>query len=133
MANVALTSRSEAERFEELFAEGKAKGLTDRAAAAYGALGVIGERYNVAAAPILSGKRSRFRNEALQLKWDLGLRSGLARRPAEESKHLDGDAFDLSAPAPVLRGYGHIARYLPGVRWGGNFTTPDLPHFDVGG
>lgn len=130
---MSLAPKSLQERFEDLYDAAKAKGLTDRAAQTYATLMIWGEQFGVSAAPIVSGKRSRIRNEILQAKWDLGFRDGLRVRPAEESAHLDGDAFDISAPANVLRGYGQLSRYLPGVRWGGTFATPDPVHFDLRG
>lgn len=52
-------------------------------------------------------------------------------RPALNSAHTRGEAFDVSAPGDVLAMMGAWAPYL-GLRWGGTFTDPDPVHFDTG-
>lgn len=90
-----------------------------------------GEQLGYPAAGITSGKRSAARQRALIAAWDRGDRAGLAVRPAANSAHVEGRAFDL-AKVRHLDIYGQLAQYLPGVRWGGTFSTYDPIHFDLG-
>lgn len=90
-----------------------------------------GEHYGYRATSIVSGKRSWWKQRQLQRAWDRGDRAGLVVRPASNSAHTRGEAFDL-ARVSHLPIYGELARYLPGVRWGGRFNTRDDVHFDLG-
>lgn len=90
-----------------------------------------GEQLGYPAASIVSGKRSARQQRQLRARWDAGDRTGLVARPAANSAHTRGDAFDL-AKVRHLTIYGQLAQYLPGVRWGGTFSEYDPVHFDVG-
>lgn len=105
-------------------------GLTRKAAEAYATLAWWGEHYGIPAAAIVSGKRSSREQRALQQAWDRGDRRGLVVRPASNSAHTRGEAFDL-ARGPALAYYAAWAPYL-GLRWGGNFAQRDDVHFDLG-
>lgn len=116
-------------RWHSLFRIAKSEGLTDNAAYVYATLAWWGEHYNIPAGEIVSGKRSALKQRYLRWRWDRGDRSGLAARPAIESKHTEGRAFDL-ARGRHLEVYGAWAPLL-GARWGGTFTEADPVHFDV--
>jgi len=84
---------------------------------------------------LLSGFRNPQRQKELQELWDAGIRTGLAVRPATNSRHSlmtfgqpDSLAMDISFSNPSLAG-----RYAPifGLKWGGDFRTPDIPHFFI--
>lgn len=84
-----------------------------------------------------SGFRSPTRTRELQEQWDAGNRTGLTVRPASESLHHRGRAFDLVAPPDVLDELGAFVLNLAtqtnrNLRWGGTFLPPDPGHFDVG-
>lgn len=111
--------------------EARRAGLTRAAAEAYATLMWWGEHYGYRAAPIVSGRRSWWQQRRLRAAWDRGDRAGLAVRPAARSAHTQGTAFDVQR-VPHLWVYGELARYLPGVRWGGTFSEPDPIHFDLG-
>lgn len=117
-------------RYRELVKAAKSAGLTTAAAEKYAALGWWGEHYGYRTPPILSGKRSKRRQLAMQRAWDAGDRQGLAVRPASDSSHTRGEGWDLPR-GPHLALYGYWAPLL-GVRWGGTFRTPDPGHFDLG-
>lgn len=104
--------------------------LTRDTAARYAMLGVWAYQLRGAVPPIASGRRSRRHNRALQRAWDRGEREGLAVRPADDSAHLRGEAFDLVRS----RGVDIFARYAhyQGMRWGGTFRRRDPLHFDQG-
>jgi hypothetical protein len=88
--------------------------------------------FGVAPSRIVSAYRSREYQKELQKRWDAGNRAGLVVRPADKSTHTERVGFDLDGDAQKLQFYGWLASYLPGVRWGGTFTTPDRVHFDLG-
>lgn len=121
-------SQPSAARYWALYAHGKRHGLTHAAAAGYAALGWWLEHYDIQAPKIISGRRSRAKQEAMRRRWDRGDRRGLVSRPAENSAHLDGEAFDVSADSWTLSVMGSWAPYA-GLRWGGSFNDP--VHFDT--
>ena len=82
-----------------------------------------------------SGRRSLERNRELQRAWDRGDRWGLNARPADDSKHLRGEAFDVVVDGPdppqaTWQAIGRLGEAL-GLRWGGRFQVPDPVHFDL--
>jgi hypothetical protein len=105
--------------------------LTSSAAWVYAALMWWGEHYGYRAAEISSGRRSAREQRRLVSRWDAGDRAGIAVRPAANSAHTRGEAFDL-VRVPHVGIYGELSRYLQGVRWGGNFADADPLHFDLG-
>lgn len=111
-------------------AHAQAAGLNDDAAYAYAALAWWTEHY-VPAPRIVSGRRSLERQMELQRQWDRGDRRGLKARPATNSAHVTGDAWDVES-GPGLDVMAQFAPYA-GVRWGGNFRDPDIVHFDMRG
>lgn len=117
-------------RYRELFRRAKGEGLNDQAAQLYATLAWWGEWYEIRAPRIISGYRSPRKQKALQRRWDRGDRRGLRSRPADRSAHTTREAFDLAADDWTLAAFGSWARYL-GARWGGDFSDPDPPHFDV--
>jgi len=78
--------------------------------------------------PITSGRRSASHQRDLRARWDRGDRRGLVARPALNSAHVRGEAFDV-ARGPALTKMGQLAHYA-GVRWGASFRDP--VHFDLG-
>src|SRR5687767_1406355 len=80
-------------RIDQLFRYAKGWGLTDRAAAGYTILAIWGEHYGQQAPAITSGKRS----QADQARLSAGFLAGLPGiyKPAANSKHLTGNAFDV--------------------------------------
>lgn len=87
-----------------------------------------------------SGFRDPAYQRELQRRWDAGDRAGLSVRPATTSKHSrtsltgqpDAVAADIqSNSAQNLRDLGYLAETYCGLKWGGNFTTPDPVHFYV--
>lgn len=115
-------------RFYALYARGLAAGLSRRAATGYATLGWWLEHYDIQAPKITSGKRSKARQKELQRRWDRGDRAGLVARPADNSAHTEGEAFDVSADSWTLQVMGAWAPYA-GLRWGGAFADP--VHFDT--
>lgn len=116
-------------RYYALVAQARLKGINARAAAGYAALMWWGEHYELPAARIVSGKRDRGWTVAAQKRWDRGDRAGLVTRPATNSAHLSGEAFDLERVGHLWI-YGEWAPYA-GLRWGGRFRSPDPVHFDT--
>lgn len=126
------SQRVDARKWRDLTKYAKGQGLTSKTAEAYATLTWWGMHYGLDPAPIVSGYRSARRQRELVAAWDRGQRAGLAVRPAVDSAHTQGKAFDL-ARVPHLWAYGQLSSYLPDVRWGGTFRTPDPIHFDLGG
>lgn len=118
---------------DELVRYARSWGLTDDAAWLYATLMVLRAYYQGAQPlPILSGARDRAWTRQAQARWDQGDRQGLAVRPASDSRHHTGDAFDLAGgDAETLRWLGQIAVYY-GMRWGGSWTPADPRHYDTG-
>lgn len=118
------------ERFTQLEAAAQAAGLTEEAAWRYALLAWWGEHFGAPAPRIVSGRRSEARQRELRERWDRGDRAGLVTRPALYSNHTRGTAWDVERG----RGLDMMARLAPyaGVRWGGDFATPDPVHFDLG-
>lgn len=118
-------------RFRRLYSQGRSAGLDRDTAAAYATLAWWGEWYGLPAATIADGKRDPRRTRDLQRRWDQGDRAGLVVRPASNSKHHDGRAFDLHR-VPHLWVYG---AWSPAVNleWGGTYATPDDIHFEQRG
>lgn len=112
------------------YAHGIAAGLTRKAAEAYATVTWWGEHYGIRTPQIVSGRRSGAAQAAMRARWDSGDRRGLVVRPALDSAHTRGEAFDLQDTGG-LRTLGELARFT-GLRWGGNFTDPDPVHFDLG-
>lgn len=121
-------STPSAARFYALYARGLAAGLTRRAAEGYATLGWWLEHYDIQAPKISSGRRSRSKQLEMQRRWDRGDRRGLVTRPATNSAHLDGEAFDVAADSWTLQVMGAWAPHA-GLRWGGAFQDP--VHFDT--
>ena len=127
-----------ATRFEQLYRDGAAAGLSAGAAFGYAALAWWLEHYGIQAPRITSGHRDPDRQVMLRRAWDSWEASGrkgpapygMVSRPATDSAHTTGDAFDVSAPPEVLRAMGAWAP-LVGLRWGGTFRDPDPVHFDT--
>lgn len=89
---------------------------------------------------VTSGWRDPEKQRALQERWDRGDRSGLAARPATNSKHStttffgspDAMAVDLYAGNQQnLRTLGYWAEEFLGLNWGGSFKNADLVHFYI--
>lgn len=119
-------------RFWQLRRAGKAAGLTDEAARVYATLMWWGEHYGLDSPPIHSGRRSARKQQELIDRYEAG-DPGVIVRPGSPtgSRHVRGEAFDLER-RPHLYVYGDwIERYLDG-RWGGNFSSFDDVHFDLG-
>lgn len=116
--------------WQENYIKGRASGLTDKAAQAYATLTWWGEHYGIRTPPITSGKRDAKRQAELRARWDRGDRRGLVVRPAANSHHTRGEAFDLTG-GPHLATLGELAPYA-GLRWGGTFRDTDPVHFDLG-
>jgi hypothetical protein len=87
-----------------------------------------GEDFGYRAAAISSGKRTARQQRQLVARYEAGDPSVIVR-PAVNSAHLEGRAFDLER-VPHLALYGQLVRYLPGARWGGYFSDYDPVHFD---
>ena len=111
-------------------AAGVRAGLTLRTARAYATLTWWGEHYGIKTPAIVSGARSERQQAALRARWDAGDRRGLIVRPALESAHVRGEAFDLRDTGG-LRTLGALAPHA-GLRWGGKFADRDPVHFDLG-
>lgn len=84
---------------------------------------------------VVSGRRSREWAIAAQQRWDRGDRSGLVARPAINSDHNTGRAFDVGLAkgkpsANELRIAGEIGEAL-GLTWGGRWKDPDPVHFSL--
>ena len=108
----------------------EAWGLGPSAVEAYVTGAVYCEYYGIPAPEIVSGARSEAAQRELRRRWDAGDRAGLVVRPALYSNHTRREAFDL-AIGPGQRAFAQWAPLL-GLRWGGNFSTPDPVHFDLG-
>jgi uncharacterized protein YcbK (DUF882 family) len=91
---------------------------------------------------LVSGYRSPQKQAALRARWDRGDRRGLVYRPAAVSRHTTGRAIDVGwtvngralRVADVPRSSWEFLGALmesQGVRWGGRFSPPDLPHFEI--
>lgn len=81
---------------------------------------------------ILSGRRDTSEQQAL---WDERATRPWPVAPPGTSRHERGEAFDVGfdyalSPTEWER-IGNLGRQL-GLRWGGDFSTPDRPHFDLG-
>lgn len=80
-----------------------------------------------------SGYRSPAHQKALQARWDRGDRQGLKVRPADNSEHTTGRAFDVDPDGPepskaTWQQLGRLGESL-GLRWGGRFNEADPVHF----
>lgn len=110
-------------------------GLSSKAAYEYTILQYWSALHSIPPQAIASGLRSPARQQALRALWDAGQREGILVRPATRSAHTTGDAWDLmtSGGTLPLQYQGYFASFRPGLRWGGNFRSPDLNHFDTRG
>lgn len=81
---------------------------------------------------IISGFRSPERQAELLERWLAGDRQGIAARPACRSWHTVGRAWDVQTQVQGFQWYRYFCEYL-GARWGGRFSSPDVPHFDLPG
>lgn len=108
-------------------------GLTFAAAIRALALGYFSRVQSNLRIYIISGRRSREEQERLVREWRAGARA-LPASPV--SAHLTGGAFDVGgdfAFSPTQwRTVGVLGEKL-GLRWGGRFSTPDRPHFELPG
>ena len=111
------------------YARGIAAGLTLDTAKKYATLTWWGEHYGIKTPSIVSGRRSERQQAVMRARWDRGDRAGLVARPAKDSKHTTGEAFDLTG-GPELYRLGQLAAHA-GLLWGGNFTDPDPVHFQA--
>lgn len=130
MRRYSLTNPPPAEVWWTAFRHAQSKGVGAIASQAYATLAWWGEHLGIRSPRIVSGLRSAAAQAALQARWDRGDRSGLIVRPASNSSHTRGEAFDLER-GPHLAQFGEWAPYV-GLRWGGKFSTPDPVHFDLG-
>jgi len=91
---------------------------------------------------VTSGYRSAAYQRRLRARWDRGDRRGLVYRPALVSRHTEGRAIDVGwvingRPVPVagipLSAWSYLAALMErqGVTWGGRWSPPDLPHFEI--
>lgn len=60
-------------------------------------------------------------------------RRGIVAKPARSSWHIGGLAFDANSYAKDFALFTTLWKVLPGGRYGGDFSTPDRVHFDIGG
>lgn len=119
----------------QLYDYAKSWGLNDSASSLYTAVMlVLAYYFGIASSvPILSGLRDAAWTREAQARWDAGDRTGLATRPASNSFHLTGDAFDLADPPDWLASLMGQIVLAWGGRWGGKWSTPDPHHYDTGG
>lgn len=112
-----------------------AYGLNSKAAYEYTVLQYWSAVQGTPVLPIVSGYRSPRRQIELAALWDAGQRQGLMARPATSSAHTTGSGWDVSTAGGYLplQYQGYFASFRPGVRWGGNFRSPDPNHFDMRG
>ena len=81
---------------------------------------------------VVSGYRDPARQRRLQNLWDSGNRTGLVARPADRSWHMQGLAIDVSRrDREAFTAFRNSMEQFQGIRWGGNFRTPDPVHFDM--
>lgn len=82
---------------------------------------------------ILSGRRSRSSQAALYAAYERGARS-LPAAPPGTSAHEVGEAFDVGSDfrlsSSAWECVGALGQAL-GLVWGGTFSTPDRPHFQL--
>jgi hypothetical protein len=104
-------------------------GLTPDTARKYATLTWWGEHLGIRTPAIVSGRRSYAHQMAMRARWDRGDRAGLVARPAKDSLHVKGEAFDLQNTG-ALHILGRIAEKA-GLLWGGTFRDPDPVHFQV--
>lgn len=97
----------------------------------YAVLVLIGTKIGLDQPGIESGRRTQDEQDALLDRYNAG-DPGIITRPADNSTHIPGKAFDLNGVSrDDLRTYGLIwTRYMSGT-WGGNFTRSDPIHFDT--
>lgn len=108
----------------------RGEGLTRTAARAYAQLAVWSAHYGEPAPEIVSGRRSQQRKRELQAEWDrFGSRgpNRLRVRPAEDSAHDTGDAFDVQRTRSLAWWIAWAP--LVGLRAGAAFG--DDIHFDT--
>jgi len=83
---------------------------------------------------INSGFRDPKKQNAMRVAWDRGDRGGMIVRPALRSKHSitgwlgspNSQAIDIRFKDPAIA--GNWSRFF-GLKWGGNFNSPDPVHF----
>ena len=107
-------------------------GLTERAAILALALGHYTAQLLGVRLWMISGRRDESEQAAL---WDRRAGSRFPVAAPGTSRHQQGTAFDVGADYALSSRQwaviGDIGRRL-GLRWGGDFTTFDGPHFDLG-
>lgn len=108
------------------FARLRAKGLTEDFAYDVATLLWWGDHYGLPPPPIVSGRRSRASQERLWAAFLRGDHPGPVARPGT-SLHERGEAVDLGRTG-FRWIYGAWA-HLVGIKWGGDFSKPDPPHF----
>ena len=132
MAEQELSPEDE-ERFWRHYEHGLEKGLTEETAYEYATLVWWGEWYGIPAATITSGRRSIAHQRTLRERWARGDRRGISSRPALNSRHVTGQAFDIRTDnRNRTNAYAYLAQFL-NLRWGGDFSQPDPGHFDYPG
>jgi len=77
---------------------------------------------------VTSGYRSPAKQKELLDRWKRGDPSIVAK-PATNSRHLTGEAIDITCGD--YNALGFFAKHL-GLRWGGDFSKPDVIHVDTG-
>lgn len=102
----------------------------------FGWIGEVANRAGMAPPELLSGARTRERQQYLQQQWDRGNRAGLAVRPSSTSKHIPDAmghyrAFDLANTEDwlYLMGPVVVAKW-PNIEWGGTYIPKDIRHFE---
>jgi len=79
---------------------------------------------------IVSGYRPPMEQRRLLDLWQDGRRSGLDAKPACRSWHMARRAIDVETNVRAFALYRDLLVQRTGARWGGQFSTPDPPHFD---
>lgn len=116
------------------FDEGKRSGLIDEAALwhAWATWWLVVMGYGFPGRPdIVSGYRSPSRQRELLERWRRGDRSGLVAKPACESWHTIGRAWDVQSDVSGFTLYADLLDFTERVRDGRVFGDPG--HFDLPG
>lgn len=122
------------EQIRQVFSDGYIEAtriwkLTEAAARGFALLKTLGWYFDLAPIHIISGRRTAQQQAEMQRLWDAGERAGISVRPASNSAHLTGNAFDTNYNEH-LDVYGEVWQLLdPRNVWGGTFREPDRNHF----